>query len=90
MNTETRITRLLAATPETLARIDAILSGNQAETPNDVRLLTITQTAKAAGFSRATACRMIKAGTLRTVELRPGSRRVTASELVRIAKGGAA
>ena len=89
MNTETRITKLLAATPETLARIDALLEGNRADAPN-VRLLTITQTAKEAGFSRATACRMIAAGTLKTVEIRPGCRRVPASELVRIAKGGAA
>ena len=63
------------------------------ETPQpqaeNVKLFTITQAAREGGFSRTTACRMVKAGTLRTVELRPGCRRVPASELVRIAKGDA-
>lgn len=88
MTAEKRFTLILSATPETLARIDALLEG-KTETPC-VKLYTVTQAAKEAGFSRATACRMINAGTLRTVELRPGCRRVPASELVRIAKGGAA
>lgn len=87
MSKEELFLKLAAADAATVARIAAALDGNAPAQLPCVKLYTITQAAKEAGFSRATACRMIKAGTLKTVELRPGCKRVPASELVRIAEG---
>ena len=90
MSKEELFIRIASADAQTVARIAAVLEGGEQGALPCLKLFTITQAAKEAGISRATACRMIHAGTLKTVELRPGCRRVPASELVRIAKGGAA
>lgn len=89
MSKEEVIMKVLTASPEALARITAALEGREQSTAVNVRLFGFGAAAREAGVSRATVYRMVKAGTLRTVELRPGCRRVPASELVRIAKGGA-
>lgn len=87
MSKEELFLKIATADAATVARIAAALEGNAQAALPCVKLFTITQAAKMAGVSRATACRMINAGALRTVEIRPGCRRVPAAELVRIARG---
>ena len=91
---ELLIGKLLTATPEQLKKIAAVFTGEPTEgttEPGDRKLLSVQQTAAAMGVSRTTVWRLLKAGRLPTVELRPGSRRVPSAaitELVR--KGGCA
>jgi len=91
---ELLIGKLLTATPEQLKQIAAVFTGEPTEgttEPGDRKLLSVQQTAAAMGVSRTTVWRLLKAGRLPTVELRPGSRRVPSAaitELVR--KGGCA
>jgi len=93
MNKETMIARLLNATPAELKKVAAVFNGDATEQAEvaDRKLLSIQQAAGAMGVSRTTVWRLLKAGRLPTVELRPGSRRVPSAaitELVR--KGGCA
>lgn len=90
MSREELFVRIATADAKTIARISAALEDRPQAQAENVKLYTITQAAREGGFSRTTANRMLKAGTLRTVELRPGCRRVPASELARIAKIGGA
>ena len=87
MSKEELLVRIAMADAKTVSRVAAAFEDRPQSEEKSVKLLTITQAAREGGFSRATACRMVKAGTLKTVELRPGCRRVPASELVRIARG---
>jgi len=91
MTTEKRMTLMLAATPDVLKRIDRILSGEPTEgttDPGDRKLLSVQQTAAAMGVSRTTVWRLLKAGRLPTVELRPGSRRVPSAAITELVKRG--
>lgn len=92
LTTEKRMTLLLAATPDTLRRVDRILSGEieGATDPGDRRLLTIAQAARALNVSRTTIWRLLRDGRLPTVELRPGSRRIPSAAVTEFAKRGAA
>jgi len=82
---------LLSATPEVLARVEAALIGREPQHERaSVTLYTLSDAAKKLNVSRNSIYRMLAAGTLRTVELRPGCKRVPEAELVRLAKGGAA
>jgi excisionase family DNA binding protein len=85
------MTLLLAATPDTLRRVDRILSG-EIETPTDPgdrRLLSIAQTARALNLSRTTIWRLLRDGALPCVEIRPGSRRVPSQAVTEFARRGA-
>lgn len=91
MTVEKRIALVLAATPDVLKRIDRILSGEPTEgatDPGDRRLLSLQQAAGALGVSRTTIWRLLKAGRLPTVELRPGSRRVPSAAITDFVKRG--
>ena len=94
MTTEKRMTLLLAASPDTLRRVDRILSGELIEgatAPGDRRLLSIQQAADALGVSRTTVWRLLRDGRIPVVELHPGSRRVPSQAVTEFAqKGGCA
>jgi excisionase family DNA binding protein len=92
MTTEQRMTLLLAATPDTLRRVDRILSGEieGATDPGDRRLLSIAQTARALNLSRTTIWRLLRDGRLPFIELRKGSRRIPSEAVTAFAKRGAA
>lgn len=91
MTTEKRMTLLLAATPDTLRRVDRVLTGEPTEgatAPGDRRLLSIGAAAAALGISRTTCWRMLRDGRLPCVELRPGSRRVPSQAVTEFARRG--
>ena len=93
LSTEQRMTMLLAATPDTLRRVDRVLTGEPTEgatDPGDRRLLSIRQAADALGVSRTSLWRMLRDGRLPCVELRPGSRRIPSAAVTEFAKRGAA
>lgn len=91
MTTEARLTKIITATPDTLRKIDRILTGEATETePGDRKLLTLTDAAKTLGVSRQTVWRMINDGRLPTIEMRAGRCRVPSSALTALLKGGVA
>ncbi|MBR6588431.1 MAG: helix-turn-helix domain-containing protein [Kiritimatiellae bacterium] len=77
MSEKDRMMKLLAASPKTLARIDAILDGSDT-TPThvdvDCRTVTYTEAARRMGVSRPTIYRLVKAGVLEIVPLNGVSR----------------
>jgi len=85
------MTLLLAASPDTLRRVDRILSGEieGATDPGDRRLLSIQQAADALNVSRTTVWRLLRDGRLPFVELRKGSRRIPSEAITALVKGGA-
>lgn len=87
MTTEARFAKLLSATPDQLAKIDGVLEGLARHEPVSVKLFTLSAAARRTGMSRATIWRMVKAGSIRTVQIRENARRIAESELVRIARG---
>ena len=91
LTTETRMTLLLAATPDVLKRIDRVLTGEPGEgaaEPTDRRLLSIAQTARALNVSRTTIWRLLRDGGLPYVEIRPGSRRVPSQAVTEFVQKG--
>jgi excisionase family DNA binding protein len=91
MTTEKRMTLMLAATPDVLKRIDRILSGEPTEGTTDHgdrRLLSIQQAAQVLGVSRTTVWRLLRAGRLPVIELRPGSRRVPSAAITELVRKG--
>lgn len=90
MSREELIVRIATADTGTLARVTAALQDPQAGAEANVKLHTLTEAAQRLNIGRTSLYRMIADGSLKTVQIRPGCRRVPASELVRIAKGGAA
>ena len=87
MSFESIVAKLIVATPDKLAMIDGVLDGKVSHEPVSVKLYTLSAAARKTGMSRATIWRMVKAGTLRTVNIRENARRIAESELVRIARG---
>ena len=87
MTTEARFAKLLSATPDQVAKIDGVLEGTVSHEPVSVKLFTLSAAARKTGMSRATIWRMVKAGSIRTVNIRANARRIAESELVRIARG---
>ncbi len=82
MTTEARFTKLFAATPAQLAKIDEILEGKAtAADPTNSRLLTLAAAARELGVSRQTVWRMVNEGRLPVVEIRMGSLRVPVAAL---------
>jgi excisionase family DNA binding protein len=90
MNKETMIARLLNATPAELKKVAAVFNGDATEQAEvaDRKLLSIQQTAAAMGVSRTTVWRLLKAGRLPFIELRPGSRRVPSAAITELVRKG--
>jgi hypothetical protein len=90
MNSEDRLKRLFAASPEQMEAIDGILEfGIQKRpmtTPGPL-LMGMSASAKLLGVSRATLWRMTKAGLLQKIEVLPGSFRLRRADLEAIAAG---
>lgn len=85
MNIETRLKKLMVATPSQLNKIDAILDGRVASSNiTDMVLLTISSAARKTGLSRNSVYRLIADGKLVTVPLRNGSRRIRQADLARL------
>ena len=87
MTTDIRFAKILAATPDQLATIDGVLEGTASHEPASVRLFTLSEAARQTGMGRSTIWRMVKAGTLRTVQIRENAKRIAETELIRIARG---
>ena len=81
----------IAGLPDGDARIHAVAAALANEAfpagPVSLRLFRMGEAAREMGCSRPTLWRLIKDGTVRTVELRKGMKRVPESELIRIAEG---
>lgn len=91
MDTNERFTKLLQAPPGLLARIDDLLSGRDSEpsAPIDLRLFTVTDTARELNISRATVQRMLADGRLPAIETRAGRRRIPSAALTAfVSEGG--
>lgn len=86
---ELLIGKLLTATPEQLKKIAAVFTGEPTEgttDPGDRKLLSIQQTAQVLNVSRTTVWRLLKAGRLPVIELRPGSRRVPSAAITELVR----
>jgi len=82
METERRLQLLLAASPETLTRIDRVLAGQcEPEGAPSLRLLRVSEAAAALGLSRSSIWRLCREKKLPVVSLRRGSRRIPESAL---------
>ncbi len=79
----------LPDTDERLARVAEILNGaTEPERRASLRLLRICDAVNESGMSRSTVYRLIEAGVLPTVEIRPGaSPRIRESDLRAIVEG---
>ncbi|MGB7769296.1 MAG: helix-turn-helix domain-containing protein, partial [Verrucomicrobiia bacterium] len=88
MNTEERLKRLFAASPEQVGAIDGILESGvrerKAESAGPL-LLGMTASAKFLGVSRTTLWRMVNKGLLQKIEILPGSFRLRRADLEAIA-----
>jgi excisionase family DNA binding protein len=88
MNTEERLKRLFAASPEQMQAIDGILESGIREkpiaTPGSL-LLGMMASAKFLGVSRTTLWRMVEKGRLQKIEILPGSFRLRRADLEAIA-----
>lgn len=89
MTERERMLKLLAASPATLARVDAVLSGmdgKPGKADDDVRLCTFTEAASRLNLSRPTIYRLAKAGRLEVVPL-DGTRRIRLKSVIDFANG---
>jgi len=83
MQAEERFKRLLAATPDKLAAVDAVLE-DRADTPKrSIRVYRLGEAARAIGISRLTLWRALREKRVIAVELRRGSYRISEEELRR-------
>jgi len=90
MNSEDRLKRLFAASPEQMEAIDGILDFGVQKKPMATHgplLMGMSASAKLLGVSRATLWRMTKAGLLQKIEVLPGSFRLRRADLEAIAAG---
>ena len=90
MNSEDRLKRLFAASPEQMEAIDGILESRIHEKPTTTSgplLLGMSAAAKFLGISRVTLWRMIKGGMLPKIEILPGTFRIRRADLEAIAAG---
>ena len=85
-----RMMKLCTADPKTLARIDAVLTGEDSATAvhavEDLRSLTLSDAARHLNVSRATVHTMVNKGRLSVVVLN-GSRRVPMAAISALMRG---
>ena len=77
MDATKRMQMILSATPAMLAKVDAVLLGDDTHVPKvdpDVRTCTLTEAARRMGVSRPTIYRLIERKAIRAVELNGVSR----------------
>ena len=89
MRDNERLMRLLAATPQTLAKVDAVLGGTDGRPDKadvDARLITYTEAARRLNLSRPTVYRLVKLGRLEVVPL-DGVSRVRLQSVIDFANG---
>lgn len=88
MNTEERLKKMFASSPEQISAIDDILEGRlrttAAETVGPL-LMGMKAAAKFLGVSRTTLWRMVNEGRLKKVEVLPGSFRLRRADLEAVA-----
>lgn len=90
MSERERMMKLLAANPQTLAKVDAVLDGTDGKPDKadaDCRLVTLTEAAKRLNLSRPTVYRLAKAGRLEVVPL-DGVNRIRLKSVIDFANGG--
>ena len=78
MSERERMMKLLAANPQTLAKVDAVLNGTDGKpgkANDDCCLVTYTEAAKRLNLSRPTVYRLAKAGRLEGDYVYPPSQR---------------
>lgn len=89
--TKSELLVALATMPDGDTRLAAVASALTGQTPTDrprsLRLLRMGEAARETGLSRVTIWRAIKEEKLRAVEIRKGSRRISADELLRFVEG---
>jgi excisionase family DNA binding protein len=82
MTDKERLTKILTASPELLASIDAVIGGDApSPAPRPMRMFRLSEAAKETHVSRATIFRAVKDGRLATIEVRKNSRRIPESAL---------
>ena len=89
MGERERMMKLLAANPQTLAKVDAVLDGRDGKTGKadaDLRLLTYTEAAKRLNLSRPTVYRLVRLGRLQAVPL-DGTSRIRLQSVIDFADG---
>ena len=89
MSERERMMKLLAANPQTLAKVDAVLNGTDGKpdkADDDCRLVTYTEAAKRLNLSRPTVYRLAKAGRLEVVPL-DGVNRIRLKSVIDFANG---
>ena len=89
MSERERMMKLLAANPQTLAKVDAVLNGTDGKpgkADDDCRLVTFTEAARRLNLSRPTVYRLAKAGRLDVVPL-DGVNRIRLKSVVDFATG---
>lgn len=85
-----RMKWLLEATPEQLAAYDELRAGKAKADPPSLRLLRMHEAVKLTGRSRCTLWRAVRAGTLKTVQLRAGGcHLIPEAELRKLVEGRA-
>lgn len=87
MSREELMIRVATADTKTLAKLSAALDERPQAGADSVALCTMTETARRLNVSRNTVYRLLQSGTLKTIQLRPGCRRIPATELQRLASG---
>ncbi|MCC5848524.1 MAG: helix-turn-helix domain-containing protein [Verrucomicrobia bacterium] len=83
LNFESRLARILEANPETLERIDRMLTGRAPATDErrSLKLLTFSAAAHRLNLSRSTVHRMVNDGQLPAVTIRGNTRRILESDI---------
>ena len=92
MSVNERLQKLLAANPQTLAKVDAVLNGTDGKpgrADDDCRLVTYTEAARRLNLSRPTVYRLAKAGRLEIVPL-DGVNRIRLKSVIDFANGATA
>ena len=72
MTANERILKIATSSPAMLAKIDALLAGDETHVPKkdpDVRTCTLTEAARRIGVSRPTIYRLINRGSIATIDL---------------------